>query len=151
MIGISACLIGVNCTYRGNSNHRAIFEKLFKEGRCIAFCPEVLGGLPTPRTPSEVISDQPLKVVMKDGKDVTHAYQKGAQKALAILQANDIDLVVLKSRSPSCGVGAIYDGTFSGTLVDKDGVTARFLKENGVSCFTEEEFLEEDIFKWDTF
>lgn len=151
MIGISACLIGVNCTYRGNSNHRDVFEKLFKEGRCIAFCPEVLGGLPTPRTPSEVISDQPLKVVMKDGEDVTHAYQSGAQKALAILQAYHIDTVVLKSRSPSCGVGAIYDGTFSGTLVDKDGVTARFLKENGVSCFTEDEFLEEDIFKWDTF
>lgn len=144
MIGISACLIGVNCTYRGNSNRQKVFEKMFKEGKCIPICPEVLGGLPTPRTPSEIVSENPLTVKMKNGQNVTDAYIKGAQRALSILKKYHIDTVVLKANSPSCGVGGIYDGTFSHALVDKDGVTARFLKKNGVSCFTDRDFLEEE-------
>lgn len=148
MIGVSACLIGVNCTYRGDANTIPLLKELFAQGKVIAICPEVLGGLPTPREPSEIISVEPLRICTKSGKDVTQEYLLGAQKALKYLQAHHITKVVLKANSPSCGVGARFDGTFSHTLIHRDGITASILKKNGISLITEKD-LEEEIKKWD--
>jgi uncharacterized protein YbbK (DUF523 family) len=139
MIGVSACLVGLNCTYRGDSNCVSQLKKLYEEGKCVTICPEVLGGLSTPRDPSEIVCEDPLTIKTCHGVDVTEAYLKGAKKALEILEKNHIDTVILKANSPSCGVGHIYDGTFSHTLVAQDGVTVRLLKAHGITVKTEKD------------
>ena len=113
MIGISKCLCGYDCTYRGDSNRIEALELIDKKGEAVLICPEVLGGLSIPRDPAEIVSEEPLCVQTANGKNVTKEYVEGAQKALEILKAHDIEYVILKSRSPSCGFNHIYDGTFA--------------------------------------
>lgn len=133
---ISACLIGVDCKYSGGNNliSEEKLEKLKSEYELIPVCPEVFGGLPTPRTPAERVGD---KVISKDGKDVTAEYEKGAAAAELLAKTFDAQIAFLKENSPSCGSGKIYDGTFSGTLTDGDGVTAEKLKKNGITVIGE--------------
>ena len=133
---ISACLLGVPCRYDGKSKPVASIERLREKYELIPICPEQLGGLPTPRNPSERIGG---RVVMEDGTDVTTQYQKGAQAALELCLREGCVAAVLKERSPSCGSGEIYDGTFTRSLVAGDGVTAELLKENGIKVYGESE------------
>ena len=133
---VSACLLGVCCRYDGESKPCENVIKLREKYILIPICPESDGGLPTPRTPSERVGD---KVLMRDGKDVTKNYNKGAEEALRLAKEYNCNIAILKARSPSCGSGKIYDGSFTGTLIDRDGVCAELLKKNGISVFTEDE------------
>lgn len=140
MIGISKCLCGYDCTYRGNSNRIEALELIDKKGEAVLICPEVLGGLSIPRNPVEIVSEEPLCVETVNGKNVTKEYVEGAQRALDILKAFDIDYVILKSRSPSCGLNHIYDGSFSHRVIDADGIFVRLLKKEGYKIYTEENY-----------
>ncbi|MGM9557003.1 MAG: DUF523 domain-containing protein [Oscillospiraceae bacterium] len=133
---ISACLLGVRCRYDGESCPNLAVEALMERYNLIPVCPEQLGGLPTPRTPSERVDGA---VKMKTGGDVTQAYLRGAEQALHLAKLFSCSKAVLKERSPSCGSGEIYDGTFTGTLVPGDGVTAELLRHNGVAVYGESE------------
>ena len=133
---ISACLLGFECKYCGGSN-KLPERQLAALGECfrlIPACPETAGGLPTPRDPSERLGD---KVVSNQGRDVTAQYQKGAETALWLARRYDCKAALLKEKSPSCGSGQIYDGSFTGTLVPGDGVAAQLLKEEGLIVFGE--------------
>lgn len=141
MILLSACLAGVPCRYDGGSKPTSELMNLALRGEAVLVCPEVLGGLPTPRSPSERQPDG--RVVNAEGEDVTAKYRLGAEAALAICQARGCTRAVLKARSPACGKGEIYDGSFTHTRVPGDGVLAALLRENGVSVTTEEEYLRE--------
>ena len=136
---ISACLLGVACRYDGLSKplDREIIEKLKEQYHLIPVCPEIMGGLPTPRIPSEISSGR--KVLRKDGEDVTENYIRGAKEALRLTEIFECDTALLKEKSPSCGCGKIYDGTFSRTLIYGDGITAELLKENGIRVIGESE------------
>ena len=141
---ISACLCGVNCKYSGKDNFNEKALELFNKGLAIPVCPEVLGGLSTPREPDEIILGTGkevlkgcAKVVQKDGKDNTEAFIKGAEKVLEIAKKLDAKKAILKSGSPSCGCGKIYDGTFSGNKIEGNGVTAELLIHNGIEVITE--------------
>ena len=131
---VSACLLGVPCRYDGKSKPCPSVLALSGKYRLIPICPEVMGDLPTPRTPSEIVGE---RVVMRDGKDVTENYRKGAQEALKIAQTHGCTQAILKERSPSCGCGQIYDGSFTKTLKEGDGVTAALLRENGIRVLGE--------------
>jgi uncharacterized protein YbbK (DUF523 family) len=137
---VSACLAGINCKYNGGNNLNNEILKLVKEGKAILVCPEQLGGLPTPRLPSEIIFSEKdnLKVIDIEGKDVTEKFIKGANETLKIAKDVKAKAAILKSRSPSCGYGYIYDGTFSGKLKKGNGVTADLLKKHGIKVYTEE-------------
>lgn len=136
MILISACLLGCACRYDGQSKPCPAAQELARRGLAVPVCPEQLGGLSTPRRPSE---RRDGRVVMNDGRDVTAEYRRGAEEALHLARLYGCTAAVLKERSPSCGCGRIYDGTFTGTLTDGDGVTAEVLKENGVTVYGESE------------
>ena len=127
-IMISACLTGQNCKYNGGNNLSTKAMELCAENEVIPVCPEVMGGLPTPRVPSEIVNGI---VLNKEGVNVTSEFQNGAMKVLEIARQEKPDLIILQSRSPSCGVKQRYDGSFSGRLVDKPGVTAELLMRNG--------------------
>lgn len=129
---VSACLLGENCKYNGGNNYTPAVEALRERFEVIPVCPEQLGGLPTPRTPSERAGG---RVLTRDGRDVTEAFRQGAEKTLAIAQAEGAARAVLQVRSPSCGCGTIYDGTFSGKLVHGKGVTAQLLEQNGIKVY----------------
>ena len=129
MIVVSACLAGVNCNYEGKNSENEMIVELVKKGEAIMVCPEQLGGLTTPRTPAEIVNG---KVFTKDGIDVTEAFRRGAAEVLNICKKFHCQKAILKSNSPSCGRGRIYNGEFSGILVDGDGITARLLEENGI-------------------
>ena len=120
MILVSACLLGCACRYDGQSKPHPLAQELAKRGLAVPVCPEQLGGLPTPR-------------------DVTAEYRRGAEETLRLARLYGCTAAVLKERSPSCGCGRIYDGTFTGTLTDGDGVTAALLKENGIKVYGESE------------
>jgi uncharacterized protein YbbK (DUF523 family) len=130
---VSACLLGTNCKYSGGNNYSEEVMEYLKDYEIIPICPEQLGGLPTPRPASEIIGD---KVINNKGTDVTSNYQKGAEEALKIAKLLGIKKALLKAKSPSCGNGKIYDGTFSGTLIDGDGITTKLLKENNIEVIT---------------
>lgn len=143
MVLISACLAGVHCRYDGSAKPNEEIMELVKTGEVRLFCPEALGGLTTPRPPSEIQSgtgEDVLKgkarVVAKDGRDVTEAFILGAQKTLEMALTCGAERVILKAKSPSCGCGAVYDGTFSGTLRKGNGVTAALLLQNGIEVET---------------
>ena len=129
MILVSACLVGVNCNYKGKSCLNESVAAMVREGRAIPVCPELLGGLTTPRPPAEIKNE---RVITKDGDDITDAFLAGANKTLEICQKYNCQKAVLKANSPSCGCGKIYDGNFNGTLVDGKGITARLLIEHGI-------------------
>lgn len=135
---ISACLIGENCKYSGGNNAlpEEQLRQLKENYELIPVCPEQLGGLPTPRTPAERREE---KVITQDGRDVTAEFHAGAERVRQISIDDTIRRALLKSRSPSCGRDRIYDGTFSGTLIRGNGVTAQILLEQGISVYTEEE------------
>lgn len=135
---ISACLLGFECKYSGGSNalDAAALAALRERFRLIPVCPESAGGLPTPRAPSE---RQGEKVVSKLGQDVTGEYRKGADTALYLARRYGCTRALLKERSPSCGSGAIYDGSFTGALVPGDGVAAESLKAAGIRVYGESE------------
>ena len=136
---VSACLLGVGCRYDGLSRPNAEVISLFDRYELVPFCPEVYGGLPTPRTPSEIVGG---RVVMADGKDVTLEFTKGSEEALRLCKLLGIKKACLKAKSPSCGVGLIYDGTFSGRLVEGYGITARALAEASVLVVSEDGLAE---------
>ena len=128
---ISACLVGFDCKYNGGNNAlpEAVLEELRRRYRLIPVCPETAGGLPIPRQPSERRGE---RVVSRTGQDVTAQFQKGAQIAVALAERFGARKALLKSNSPSCGSGMVYDGSFSGILTQGDGVTAEYLKSNKV-------------------
>jgi Uncharacterized conserved protein len=139
---ISACLLGVPCRYDGKSKDTGL-EEQYPQLTFVEICPEVMGGLSTPRRPAEISGD---RVVTIDGDDVTREFANGAQKTLEVARANDCAVAILKARSPSCGSGLAYDGTFSGKLVTGDGVLTALLKENGIAVFSEENLNEFEAF-----
>lgn len=144
MIGISACLGGIHCTYKGSHHLINGLEKMYEEGLIVMVCPEVLGGLPIPREPSEIQSLEPLFIKNNKQQDVTKEYIIGAQKALEIFLQHHVDVAILKLRSPSCSCKGIYDGTFTHTLIEGQGVFAKMCEESGIKVFHEnqiEEFL----------
>ncbi len=132
MIIVSACLAGYRCRYDGKTVPNEEIVALMKRGDAIPVCPEMMGGLPCPRVPSERTADG-TRVIARDGSDVSDAFGSGAQETLRIARMYDCKRAILKAHSPSCGVGKIYDGSFTGTLRDGNGVTAQLLMENGVS------------------
>jgi uncharacterized protein YbbK (DUF523 family) len=136
MIIVSACLADVHCRYDGESKPFEAVIRLVAEGKAIPVCPEQLGGLSTPRLPAEQIGD---KVIRKDGVDVTAEFSRGAQEALKLAKMVGANRAILKARSPSCGSGKIYDGSFTGRLVNGNGVFAEACKEAGMEVRTEEE------------
>jgi len=133
---VSACLAGIKCRWDGEARPCQKVIELVKQGKAIPVCPEQLGGLTTPRTPAEQKNN---KVFTKDGKDVTAQFERGAEEALKIAKLVNCDEAILKAKSPSCGSGKVYDGTFSGKLIDGDGVFAKILKKNNIKVFTENE------------
>lgn len=132
----SACLLGCECRYKGDGCRNEEVLKIGEKHVLIPVCPEQMGGLPTPRNPSEIQGD---RVVSNAGADVTGQYRKGADMALYLAKLHGARYAILKAKSPSCGSGLIYDGTFSGAKVPGDGVTARLFKANGIKVFTEDE------------
>ena len=132
---ISACLLGARCRYDGVSKLQPWISDLAERHILVPVCPEQLGGLPTPRPPAERLPDG--RVVTREGKDVTAEYRSGAEQALALAPKPGCVLAVLKERSPSCGRGRIYDGTFSRTLIPGSGVAAQLLEENRIPVYGE--------------
>ena len=135
-IMVSACLAGENCKYNGGNNKNEKVLQLMAGNEAVSVCPEQLGGLPTPRIPSEIRNGI---VTAKDGRVVDAEFRAGAARCLEIAIREQPDLIILQSRSPSCGVRQRYDGTFSGTLTEGMGVAAQLLIENGFHVVDVEE------------
>jgi len=131
---VSSCLFGESCRYDGKANYCDSIEDLKNICNLIPACAECLGGLPTPRTPCEIIDG---KVISKTGEDLTKTFVAGANQVLEIAKKNNCTIAFLKQRSPSCGNGLIYDGSFSGALIPGYGITAALLKKNGLKVFNE--------------
>jgi len=139
MIIVSACLAGKPCRYDGKAKPNDEIVALYQRGEAVLVCPEEMGGLITPRVPSEIefgtgedVLMGNARVIAKDGRDVTEEFVLGAQKTLYAARSCGAKRAILKAKSPSCGCGTIYDGTFSGKLREGDGVTAALLKQNGI-------------------
>lgn len=133
---VSACLLGEACRYDGKSKPCEAVIALQEKYSLIPICPEIMGGLPTPRIPSEICGD---RVLMKDGTNVTENYRRGAEEALRIARENQCTVAILKEKSPSCGSGLIHNGRFDGGLTEGDGITAQLLKANGIRVLGESE------------
>ncbi len=140
---VSACLLGVNCRYDGGNSRDENTIKLHNTDELIPVCPEEVGGLSTPRPPVEIVGgdgndvlDGKAKVMTVDGEDKTEEFLKGARHALELAQSQGATRVIFKAKSPSCGSGTIYDGSFSGTLISGDGVTTALLKRHGIEVIT---------------
>lgn len=148
MILVSSCLCGEKCKYNGGDNlNEEVLEYLAKE-EVIQVCPEVLGGLSTPRTPAEIVGGTAkdvlqgkAKVMTQSGEDVTSAFIRGAHEALNLAKRYQVKKAILKAKSPSCGKGKIYDGTFRGQLIVGNGITAEMLLEEGIEIMTEVEVM----------
>ena len=132
---VSACLLGCACRYDGGSKPCAAVRALAARHTLIPVCPEIYGGLPTPRTPCEIVGG---RVLARDGADRTDAYRRGASEALRLAGALGCRAALLKARSPACGSGEVYDGSFSGTLTAGDGVAAAALSAAGIAVFGED-------------
>ena len=133
---VSACLLGCPCRYDGKSKPNDAVLALMEQHTLIPICPEQMGGLATPRVPAERRGDG---VFTETGGDVTAQYRRGAEEALRLAKLYGCTHAILKERSPSCGSGQIYDGSFSRTLTSRDGVTAELLLSHGIRVITEEE------------
>ena len=142
---ISACLLGVACRYDGRTKplDKETIERLKKQYHLIPVCPEIMGGLPTPRIPAEISSDG--RVLREDGIDVTENYNRGAKEALRLAEIFGCKTAVLKERSPSCGAGQIYDGSFSSTLTSANGIAADLLIRNGILVIGESSLSAENF------
>ena len=138
MILVSKCLAGYDCCWDGGTNLVPEIKALVDQGLAVTACPEVLGGLPTPREPSEI---KDSSVVNKAEVDVTAEFKAGAEKALAIYKENNCTYAILKAKSPSCGKGTVYNGLFDGGLVTGNGITAQLFLDHGIKVFTEQEWL----------
>ena len=143
---VSACLAGRACRFDGSADPDDEVGRLVAEGRAVLVCPEVDGGLGTPRPPAEIAGGDGAdvlagraRVVTRDGTDVTDAYVAGARRALEAARETGATAAILKARSPSCGIGGIYDGSFSRSLRDGDGVTAALLRAGGLDVVTDEQ------------
>lgn len=141
MIVVSACLAGVKCRYNGMAFPCEEAERAVASGKAVLVCPELLGGLPIPRPPAEIVAGS---VITATGQDVTAPYLKGAAIALQIARAAGCHSAILKARSPSCGSGRVYDGSFANRLIPGDGIFARQLKAAGIEVQTEEEVRQRD-------
>lgn len=126
---VSACLLGENCKYSGGNNKCDEIIELGKRHKLIPVCPECFGGLPIPRVPSEIKNG---RVYAKTEEDLTEAFEDGAEKSLYVAEESGCQLAILKERSPSCGFGEIYDGSFSGKTIQGNGITAQLLYEHGI-------------------
>ena len=138
LLVVSACLTGCPCRYDGQSNTVPELARLHEQGLCLTVCPEVLGGLPIPRTPCEIRGQ---RVISRDGTDCTPQFVKGARLALRQALQQGLRVAVLKARSPSCGAGAVYDGTFSHTLRQGDGLFAAMLRREGFALYENDNWL----------
>ena len=154
MILISACLLGRNVKYSGGNNLCPRLAKYYNTDDFIAICPECFGVLPIPRPPAEIqggsgedVLSGNATVADKNGKDVTQNFISGAQKALAYAKKHNANCAILKSRSPSCGCGMIYDGSFNGGKKAGNGVTAALFLQHGIKVYTEETITEEELIK----
>ena len=134
---VSACLLGTPCRYDGKSKPCEKVIRLGEDYEIIPVCPEQLGGLTTPRPPSEMQADG--RFINSDGEDVTAEYRNGANKTLHIAKEHGCTIAVLKEKSPSCGVHSRYDGTFTRTLIHESGITASLLRENGMTVLSEDD------------
>lgn len=142
---VSACLLGQPVRYDGRSSgHPDLLQLWQQQGRVVPLCPEVAGGLPTPRPPAEIpggqggaVLDGEARVVTVQGEDVSAEFLAGARLALELVRRHGIRVAVLKSGSPSCGNRKVYDGTFSGSKIDGEGVTSALLRREGVQVFSE--------------
>ena len=140
---ISACLIGDKCKYNAKSNYNPLIKELLEYYELVPFCPEVEGGLKTPRDPAEIKDG---KVITKNGRDVTHQYEEGAEKVYNICLYLGIRTAILKDRSPSCGSTTIHDGSFTSKMIKGMGITAKYLSQKGIKIIPDteiEKFLEE--------
>ena len=136
---VSACLLGDNCKYDGGNNYHKELVDWLADKEIVKVCPEILGGLATPRIPCEIKGD---KVINKNGEDKTYYFTKGALETVKIALANQVHFAILKSNSPSCGSEMVYDGTFTGNLIYGEGITAHMLRLNGIRVFTENDLEE---------
>lgn len=146
---VSSCLLGAPVRYDAGhkkSDH-AVLQRWIDEGRVVAACPEMLGGLGTPRPPAEIVrGSEPRRVVTAGGRDVTREFEAGAHAVAAEVDAHGVRVAILKSGSPSCGSSFVYDGTFSRTRVPGEGVTTALLRSRGIAVFSEEELDAADEF-----
>ena len=133
---VSACLLGIPCRYDGKSKPVSGVIELKNKYELIPVCAEELGGLPTPRIGAEIVGSRVLRA---DGADVTLEYHKGAEAVLEIARENDCKIAILKSKSPSCGKNGVYDGTFTRTLINKNGILTDLLIKNGIQVLCETE------------
>ena len=145
---VSACLVGVACNHRGGSSPSSEVADLARTHRLIPVCPEVAGGLPTPRPAAELGSDGRVRTA--NGTDVTLAYERGAAHAVALAGGTRAVGAVLKARSPSCGCHQVYDGTHQHILVPGEGLTAAALKAAGVPVCSEEDLEQPGPLPWET-
>jgi uncharacterized protein YbbK (DUF523 family) len=136
MIMVSACLAGYPCRYDGTAQTNSEVQKLVQEGKALPVCPEQLGGLTTPRAPAEIRNG---RVISKSGQDVTEVFKNGAEIVCKLAERYGCTAAILKARSPSCGKGHIYDGTFSGTIVSGDGIATAALAAQGIDVRSEED------------
>ncbi len=136
MIVVSACLVGEKCRYDGNSNRCEAVVQLVQKGEALPVCPEELGGLSTPRDPAEIVDG---RVITRTGNDVTKQFEEGARLAVEKALTAGCTEAIVKQRSPSCGCGRIYDGSFTGRLIEGDGFFTRLLKEHNIEVLTEED------------
>ncbi len=134
---VSSCLLGNNVKYNGGNNYCPLIEKVKEQFDIITVCPEVSGGLPIPRFPSEIQSNN--KVVNNQSTDVTKEYQKGANIALELCKKHNIKIAILKEKSPSCGTHFIYNGDFDGTVIEGQGITTNLLIKNDIKVYSENE------------
>lgn len=141
---ISACLVGTCCKYNGGHNRNEKLIEFLKDKDYILVCPEVTGGLPTPRAPSEIVGTRVMNTL---GQDVSEEFLRGAQIEFNKVVEEEVDVAILQPRSPSCGKDKIYDGTFQGKLVDGDGIFVQMLKKEEITVYTSEEFLKKTVTK----
>lgn len=139
IILVSACLLGENCKYNGGNNYHEKIELLKKKYDIVPICPEVLGGLSTPRSPSEIKN---YRVINKEGLDVTKNFMLGRDKVINIVKYAKVKKAILKENSPSCGVNHIYDGKFNHTLINGEGITTSALRKLGVEIYSENDIEE---------
>ena len=151
---ISACLCGVNCKYNGANNYNEKCNELFISGKAVLICPEQLGGLTTPRVPSELqanakdVMEGNGKVITKEGLDVTKEFIKGAKEVVEIAKKLPISAAILKEGSPSCGVNFVYDGSFNGNKVKGKGITTEMLNEIGIKTLSEKDLEVNSVNVW---
>jgi uncharacterized protein YbbK (DUF523 family) len=133
---VSACLVGINCRYNGTNAYCKEVADLVRNGQAIPICPEQFAGLPTPREPVEIVGE---RIISMEGTDYTRQYWTGCSEAMRIVNLVDPDEAILKSKSPTCGCGRIYDGTFTRNLKHGDGILTQMLKKRGIKVRSEED------------